>query len=106
LRFAKSEPGLFHTAIAASDKLLQSTPTWSSKGSGGLNPLELLGAALDKLVDAGLMQTVRHLGAKFMAWSAVHGLAMLVIDGTLAVIKPQMEQVGQRSLDMVERSLT
>jgi AcrR family transcriptional regulator len=106
LRFAKSEPGLFRTAFAASDKLLQSTPKWSSAGPGGLNPLELLGAALDKLVDAGLMPPVRRTGAEFIAWSAVHGLAMLVIDGPLAVIKPKMEQVGQRLLDMVEKGLT
>ena len=48
----------------------------------------------------------RRPGAEFLAWSAVHGLAMLVIDGPLAsVIGPQMERVGQRLLDMVEKGL-
>jgi len=45
-------------------------------------------------------------GAEFLAWSAVHGLAMLVIDGPLgSVVGPQMQQVGQRLLDMVEKGL-
>lgn len=45
-------------------------------------------------------------GAEFLAWSVVHGLAMLVIDGPLrSVVGPQMQQVGQRLLDMVEKGL-
>jgi hypothetical protein len=52
------------------------------------------------------MPPERRPGAEFLAWSAVHGLAMLVIDGPLAsVVGPQMRQVGQRLLDMVEKGL-
>ena len=106
LRFAQAEPGLFRTAFAASDKLLQGTPEFSTAGPGGLNPYELLGAALDKLVQAGVMPPQRRPGAEVLAWSAVHGLAMLVIDGPLATpVGPQMVQVGQRLLDMVEKGL-
>lgn len=48
----------------------------------------------------------RRPGAEFLAWSAVHGLAMLVIDGPLRnVVGPQMQQVGQRLLDLVEKGL-
>ncbi len=75
-------------------------------GNSGLNPFELLGAALDELVAAGVMPPERRPGAEFLAWSAVHGLAMLVVDGPLAsVVGPQMAQVGQRLLDMVEKGL-
>ncbi|MDO8249731.1 MAG: TetR/AcrR family transcriptional regulator [Rhodoferax sp.] len=106
LRFAQAETGLFRTAFAASDKLLQGTPELSTAGPGGLNPFELLSAALDKLVQAGVMPPERRPGAEFLAWSAVHGLAMLVIDGPLgSVVGPQMQQVGQRLLDMVEKGL-
>jgi AcrR family transcriptional regulator len=106
LRFAQAETGLFRTAFAASDKFLQSPPELSTAGPSGLNPFELLGAALDKLVEAGVMPPERRPGAEFLAWSAVHGLAMLVIDGPLGnVIGPQMQQVGQRLLDMVEKGL-
>ena len=48
----------------------------------------------------------RRDGAEYLAWSAVHGLAMLVIDGPLSrVTGLQLEQVGQRLLDMVEKGL-
>lgn len=106
LRFAQTETGLFRTAFAASDKLLQGTPALPTSGPGGLNPFELLGAALDRLVRAGVMPPERRPGAEFLAWSAVHGLAMLVIDGPLAsVVGPQMQRIGQRLLDMVEKGL-
>ena len=105
LRFAQLETGLFRTAFARSDVLIQATPALPTAGASGLNPFELLGAALDKLVVAGVMPPERRPGAEFLAWSAVHGLAGLVIDGPLAVIAPQLPQVGQRLLDMVEKGL-
>lgn len=106
LRFAQREVGLFRTAFARSDVLIQATPELPTAGPGGLNPFELLGAALDKLVQAGVLPPERRPGAEFLAWSAVHGLAMLVIDGPLgSVIGPQMQPVGQRLLDMVEKGL-
>jgi hypothetical protein len=72
----------------------------------GLNPFELLGAALDKLVQAGVMPHERRPGAEFLTWSAVHGLAMLVIDRPLAsTVGPHMQQVGKRLLDMVEKGV-
>ena len=106
LRFAMEETGLFRTAFGPSDKLIQATAELPTAGHSGLNPFELLGAALDELVAAGVMPPGRRPGAEFLAWSAVHGLAMLVVDGPLAsVVGPQMEQVGQRLLDMVEKGL-
>ena len=106
LRFARAETGLFRTAFVASGDLQPSAPDPAQAGESGLNPFQLLGAALDRLVDAGLMPAERRPGAEFLAWSAVHGLAMLVMDGPLAsVLGPQMEQVGQRLLDMVEKGL-
>lgn len=106
LRFAQAEPGLFRTAFARSDMLIQATPETPTAGPGGLNPFELLGTALDRLVEAGVMPPEKRPGAEFLAWSAVHGLAILVIDGPLGpVIGPHMQQIGQRLLDMVEKGL-
>ena len=106
LRYAQTEPGLFRTAFVASDTLIQATPELPTSGDSGLNPFQLLGAALDQLVNAGLMPPERRPGAEVLAWSAVHGLAMLVLDGPLASsLKPHMAQVGQRLLDMVEQGL-
>lgn len=106
LRFAQAEPGLFRTAFGRSDMLIQATPETPTAGPGGLNPFELLGTALDRLVEAGVMPPDKRPGAEFLAWSAVHGLAILVIDGPLGpVIGPHMQQIGQRLLDMVEKGL-
>jgi hypothetical protein len=45
--------------------------------------------------------------AEFLAWFAVHGLSMLVIDGPLRELEPEViEVIGQRLLDMVEKGLT
>lgn len=106
LRFAKAETGLFRTAFALSDKLIQATPEWPTAGPGGRNPYELLCDAVDALVQAGVMPAAKRPGAEVLAWSAVHGLAMLVVDGPLAApVGPHFELFGQRLLDMVERGL-
>lgn len=105
LRFAQAETGLFRTAFGPSHDL-QAPPDPARAGASGLDPFQLLGAALDRLVEAGVMPAERRPGAEFIAWSAVHGLAMLVVDGPLGpVLGAQMQQVGQRLLDMVEKGL-
>jgi AcrR family transcriptional regulator len=110
LRFAQAESGLFRTAFGPSDDLKEraqgAPPDSERKGQSGLDPFELLGAAIDKLVGVGVMSPERRPGAEFLAWSAVHGLAMLVIDGPLGpVLGPQMLQIGERLIDMVEKGL-
>jgi len=66
----------------------------------------LLGAAVDRLVDAGLLDPARRPGAEYLAWSAVHGLALLIIDGPLrGVDATATHALGQRLIDMVERGL-
>jgi AcrR family transcriptional regulator len=105
LRFAQEEPGLFRTAFSASENL-QSAASPARAGEGGLTPFQLLEAALDGLVEAGVLPRKRRPGAEFLAWSAVHGLAMLLIDGPLRGLEgTAAHDVGQRVIDMVERGL-
>ncbi len=105
LRFAQAEPGLFRTAFSASDNL-RSAASPSRAGEGGLTPFQLLAAALEGLVEAGVLPPERRPGAEFLAWSAVHGLAMLLIDGPLRGLdRAQTQDIGYRLLDMVERGL-
>lgn len=105
LRFAHAEPGLFHTAFCM-PATIESTPDPAKAGPGGLNPFQLLGAALDRLVEAGVMPRKHRPGAEYLAWSAVHGLALLFTDGPLHEIPvKQREAIGQRLLDMVEKGL-
>jgi AcrR family transcriptional regulator len=105
LRFAQAEPGLFRTAFSASDNL-QSAASPARAGEGGLTPFQLLAAALDGLVEAGVLPPERRPGAEFLAWSAVHGLAMLLIDGPLRGLdRTQAQDAERRLLDTVERGL-
>jgi len=105
LDFAQRETGLFLTAFATAGDP-GGAPDPAMVGPGGLNPFQILGAALDRLVEAGALPVARRPGAEYLAWSAVHGLALLVIEGPLRRLTPvQVHDVGQRVLDMVEQGL-
>ena len=105
LRFARKEPGLFRTAfVIAGEPETTGEPEWA--GNSGLNPFQLLSAALDRLVEAGVLPVERRQGAEYLAWSAVHGLAMLVLEGPLhRLTREQVRNVEKRLLDMVEQGL-
>jgi AcrR family transcriptional regulator len=71
LEFARTEPGLFDTAFAAPDHP-------SSGESDEPQPLEHVQAALDDLVQAGLLQPARRPGVEYPVWATVHGVAVLL----------------------------
>jgi AcrR family transcriptional regulator len=121
LRFARAEPGLFHTAFVS---LIQpnDTPSIPSSnipsiqpsgaappgqaGRTGLGPVQILSGALDAMVTAKVLPADRRPAAEFLAWSAVHGLAMLVLDGPLRGMDPhQIDAIIPRLLAMVEIGL-
>jgi AcrR family transcriptional regulator len=105
LRFAFTETGLFRTAFATPE-LLGFTGDPARKGRSGLDPFELLSAALNKFVETGLLPPERRPAAEFLAWSAVHGFAMLVIDGPLHTVpRADIDAVGARVIAMVEKGL-
>lgn len=80
VEFALAQPGLFRTAFAVPDRL----PTDGDVGPhGGRSPYEILGACLDDLVSSGALPARRRPYAEFPAWSAVHGYAVLLLDGPL-----------------------
>jgi AcrR family transcriptional regulator len=105
LRFAWDEPGLFRTAFATPPKPGRTLGAEQS-GDTGLDPFQLLSAALDRMQVAGALPAERRVDAEYLAWSAVHGLAMLVIDGPLRVMDArQIDAVVPRLLGMVESGL-
>jgi AcrR family transcriptional regulator len=105
LRFAQEETGLFHTAFAIPDET-RGEPVPAKAGNSGLNPFQLLGGALDRLVDAGVLPPERRPDAEYLAWSAVRGLAMLLTEGPLRRLSSaERDAIGQRLLDMVEKGL-
>ena len=104
-KFAQTEPGLFRTAFAVPGEP-ETTSNPAMAGRSGLNPFQLLGGALDRLVEAGVLPPERRPGAEYLAWSAVHGLAMLALEGPLRrLTRAQIRDIGQRLLDMVEKGL-
>lgn len=105
LAFAREEPGLFRTAFAVPDRVEDDADP-AKAGRSGLNPFQLLGKALDELVVAKSLPAQRRPGAEYLAWSAVHGLAMLMLEGPLRAVTPgEAHVIGDRLLDMVERGL-
>ena len=105
LRFAQDEAGLYRTAWAIPDAS-PGTADPAKAGNSGPHPFQLLGAALDQLVQAGVLSPERRPGAEYLAWAAVRGLAMLIIDGPLRRLsRKQTDEIGQRLLDMVEKGL-
>jgi AcrR family transcriptional regulator len=105
LRFAQAEPGLFLTAFSVPVDLRDAASP-ARAGQSGMTPFQLLAATLDDLVEAGLLPSERRPGAEFLAWSAVHGLAMLLIGGPLRSLDPaQTQGIAHRLLDMVDQGL-
>jgi AcrR family transcriptional regulator len=97
LRVALAEPGLFRTAFG---------------GEGGEAKRDedasfsMLRHAIDDLVTTGYLPADRRPLAEFAAWSTVHGLARLILDGPLADLpEDAREAVLQRTLDMIARGL-
>jgi AcrR family transcriptional regulator len=105
VEFALREPGLFATAFAVPPRLGY-FDDGEGTGETGLGPLQLLGAQLDRLVEAGGLPAERRADAELAAWAAVHGLSMLLIAGPLREL-PQGEREAAltRLFDTVERGL-
>jgi AcrR family transcriptional regulator len=106
LRFAQTETGLFRTAFAAPPAEWDEHEGAFGKGPSGLDPFELLSRALNEMVEAGALDIRRRPEAEYLAWSAVHGFALLLIEGPLQGLDAaRIESLGRRLLDMVENGL-
>lgn len=70
VHFAVDEPGLFDAAFAACGVLPEQPDDPSAMG--------VLVAALDGLVDVGLLDPARREEAPLIAWTSVHGLASIM----------------------------
>jgi AcrR family transcriptional regulator len=106
LGFAQAETGLFRTAFVFGQHEVQVPPDPARTAAMGLNPFELLGAALDAMVATGVLPAERRPQAEYLAWSAVHGMALLIIDGPLRGTPATARRaLGERLLQMVENGL-
>jgi AcrR family transcriptional regulator len=95
--FAIREPGLFATAFSSSVERPTDQP----------GPYEMLSEALDDMVARGTLSPQRRAGAEVACWSAVHGFAVLHVDGPLRDV-PARERDRQLEamLDALEAGLS
>ncbi len=105
LRFAWQEPGWFRAAFWVHRDLQHSAAAMAA-GPQGRSPYQLLSAALDAMVAAQILPVERRPGAEALAWSTVHGMAVLMIDGPLRAVDDATRRVlAERLLTMVENGL-
>jgi AcrR family transcriptional regulator len=97
--FALAEPGLFRTAFTSHPATSQHDDDRAT------DPFDVLGQVLDEAQAAGLLDPQRRPGAEIAAWSAVHGLAGLLLDGPLPASAAGIKFSRGQVLDLVERGL-
>jgi AcrR family transcriptional regulator len=78
--FALAEPGLFRVAFAEYPTV--GDPSEGDQGAEP-DPFGMLTAALDDLVEVGFLAPAQRSGAEILCWSAVHGFAVLHLEGPL-----------------------
>lgn len=110
--FARTEPGWFRTAFTsarphpAGESTREPSPADSTDSARTTNPYLLLSARLDELVDVGALTPELRRGAEYAAWSAVHGLSSLLLDGPLRDLpEPEVERAITVVLAAVNRGL-
>ncbi|HUC21931.1 MAG TPA: TetR/AcrR family transcriptional regulator [Streptosporangiaceae bacterium] len=102
LRFAWSQPPLFRAVFSGRG------PAAAAPGAAGSHsePHQLLAVTLDDLVAAGALTPARRAGFEYVAWAAVHGLALLCIDGPLRTASDhERARLARRTIDMVLTAL-
>jgi AcrR family transcriptional regulator len=110
--FALTEPGLFRTAFTSHPATsggrdddgateLEDPPHTTAIA----DPYDVLGQVLDEAQAAGLLDPRRRAGAEIAAWSAVHGLAGLLLDGPLPTSAAGIKFSRGQVLDLIERGL-
>lgn len=99
LDFARTEPGLFDTAFTATDH----PPTGTADQP---QPLEHLQAALDNLVQAGIMAPTRRPNIEYPTWATVHGLAVLLRGPLSSMPDRDRTRLETQTLAFIGASLT
>ena len=106
--FALTEPGLFRAAFTshpATSPVADQNRADAGSPSDSADPFDILGEVLDQCQAAGLMDPHRRPGAEIAAWSAVHGLAGLLVDGPLPRTAAGIEFARRQVLELIERGL-
>lgn len=98
--FALAHPGIFRVAFAEEE------PNFSVEDRSS-QAFDLLATAMDKLVEVGCLDPERRPFAELAAWSAVHGVAVLILEGPLrALPKRERDAAIDRTTSMVLESMS
>jgi AcrR family transcriptional regulator len=100
LEFARTEPGLFDTAFAATE---HASP---AAGNATPRPLDYLNAAVDELVEAGLLDPARRPNIEYSTWATVHGLAVLLRGPLRSLSDREKLHLEAQTLAFIGASLT
>jgi AcrR family transcriptional regulator len=105
--FALSQPGLFRTAFTSHPATSEGDepPGPEADAADGADPYEVLAEVLNEAQAAGLLDPRRRPGAEIAVWSAVHGLAVLLLDGPLPTAPQAVESAMGKVFDLIERGL-
>ena len=110
VQFATAQPGLFRAAFTGpglTAKDAHDPPAAGATASEDqLGPFELLQRQIEQLVQAARLPPRARRYASLVAWSAMHGLSMLALDGQLnALTDKQRDEVVDRLVRMVDAGL-
>lgn len=95
--FAMADQGLFRTAFSCNG--LDSSPMDRAEADTGDDPFRTLVLVMDELMEAGYLPEQRRPMAEFAAWSTVHGVATLFLDG------PMRHADAQLRADALQRAM-
>ncbi|MEC3952608.1 TetR/AcrR family transcriptional regulator [Nocardia sp. CDC153] len=93
--FALTRTGLFRSAFGVR----------SAVGEADDDPHRVLGQVLDETLAAGLLDPRLRPGAEIAAWAAVHGLAELLLDGSLPATPAAIDFAASQVLGLINRGL-
>jgi AcrR family transcriptional regulator len=100
LEFARTEPGLFDTAFAVPEHPM------AGQSDDERQPLEYLQAALDGLVEAGLLEPARRPTVEYSTWATVHGLAVLLRGPLSSLSDREKTRLETQTLVFIGAALT
>jgi AcrR family transcriptional regulator len=82
----------------------------AQRRAGGRDPFTRLSGALDDLQRTGAMSSARREGAELIAWSAIHGLASLLVAGAVKLgrsgVDAMVARVGEDCLRALQGPAT
>src|SRR5262249_47219744 len=97
-------------AFAATEHLAPSNGSAQQRPRGDISdqprPLDYLNAALDDLVDAGLLPPARRPNIEYPTWATVHGLAVLFRGPLRSLSDQEKTRLEAQTLAFIEASVT